>query len=181
MVVGLGNPGETYVRTRHNVGFMVLDKVVEPDLWKWERAWNSVCALKGGVVFCKPQTFMNLSGRSVASVAGFYKVPPQRILVVLDDFSLELGRLRIRTQGSAGGHNGLASVIESMGTKNIPRLRMGIGGPGNCDVSDYVLGTFKSAEMADLEHGIVRAVQAVGVVCSEGVERGMNLFNRAFD
>ncbi len=180
MVVGLGNPGQMYSKTRHNVGFMVLDRVVEPGSWALQKTWKAICAQQEGVVYCKPQTFMNLSGLAVAAVAAFYKVPHQNVLVVLDDLSLELGRLRIRMKGSSGGHNGLDSILQRMGTPEVPRLRFGIGAAGSRDVSGFVLGAFSGAEQVELEIGLARAVEAVQTACAEGVQKAMNVFNGAF-
>lgn len=177
LVVGLGNPGIEYERTRHNLGFCILDGLVPGGQWEWRAKWKALCAADSGRLYCKPQTFMNRSGESVAAIASFYKVPPQAVLVVLDDLSLELGRIRIRSGGSAGGHNGLKSIIASLGTQEIPRVRVGIGGAGNLDTAGYVLGTFRPAERTVLEERLPRAVDAVRLVCSEGLERAMNAFN----
>ncbi len=177
LVVGLGNPGPEYERTRHNLGFWVLDRLVPPGEWEWRGKWKALCAARSGLLFCKPQTFMNLSGQAVAAIASFYKVPPRAVLVVLDDLSLELGRIRIRAGGSAGGHNGLKSIIASLGTQEIPRVRVGIGSAENRDTAGYVLGAFSAAELRVLEESLPRAEEAVRLACSEGLDRAMNAFN----
>lgn len=177
IVVGLGNPGREYEGTRHNLGFSILDRLVSCGGWQWRAKWKALCAAESGVLYCKPQTFMNLSGQSVAAMAGFYRVPPSSVLIVLDDLTLELGRVRIRAGGSAGGHNGLKSVIETLGTQDVPRVRVGIGGAGNRDASGYVLGGFSAAERTVLEESLPRVEDAVRCVCSEGLERAMNAFN----
>lgn len=177
LVVGLGNPGREYEKTRHNVGFMVLDRLVEAGAWRWEAAWKALCAVEAGVIYCKPQAYMNLSGRCVAAVAAFYKVPPERILVVLDDLSLDLGRLRIRVRGSSGGHRGLQSVVECLGTVDVPRLRIGIGRGDSGEVSDYVLGAFRDVEWTVLQGALCNGEDAVKLACREGLSRAMNSFN----
>ena len=129
LIVGLGNPGREYERTRHNVGFMVLDKLASRSgaAWRTEKDWKAEVAAAEGVVYCKPSSYMNLSGAPVNAVARFYKTGPAQTLVVYDDMALPLGKLRFRSGGSAGGHNGMASVIERLGTPEVPRLRIGIG------------------------------------------------------
>ncbi|MHB2020624.1 MAG: aminoacyl-tRNA hydrolase, partial [Candidatus Xenobia bacterium] len=151
LVVGLGNPGSEYAQTRHNAGFMVVDRLAREfraDSFRREarhEAEIASCMLPGcgKVWLCKPQTFMNESGRSVSSLANFYQIPPEEVLVVADDFALPLGKLRLRERGSSGGHNGLESVGEQLGTNNWPRLRIGIGPlPPRWSWPDFVLARF---------------------------------------
>jgi PTH1 family peptidyl-tRNA hydrolase len=177
LVVGLGNPGREYEDTRHNVGFKVLDRLVGEAGWQWRAPWRCLFQTHGGLLFCKPQTFMNLSGQAVGAVAAFYKVPPSAVLVVLDDLSLDLGRLRIRPSGSAGGHNGLKSVIAALGTDHIPRLRLGIGAAGARDAAEYVLSAFSRGEQPLVDEALGKAVEAVGKISREGLAPAMNAFN----
>ena len=127
LLVGLGNPGREYAETRHNVGFMIIDRLAAKSRaeFRTEKTWKAAMSKSGDLLLCKPFTFMNLSGKSVRAVCDFYKISPAEVLVVLDDTALPLGRLRLRTDGSAGGHNGLQSVIDHLGTPAVPRLRIG--------------------------------------------------------
>ncbi len=182
LIVGLGNPGREYERTRHNVGFMVLDRLVAESgaQWRTEREWKAEVAAQPkerGVIYCKPTSFMNLSGKPVAAVARFYKVPPAEMLVVYDDLALPLGKLRFRPGGSAGGHNGIASIIEHLGTREVPRLRIGIGGSGDEGMVSHVLGRFSPAEMPALEDALNRAEKAIAFAQTRGIEAAMNQFN----
>ena len=178
MVVGLGNPGSEYERTRHNVGFMALDRLAQGKAqWRKERAWNAQVAKVDGVLLCKPQTFMNLSGTAVAAVAGFYQIPAAEILVVLDDMSLPLGRLRLRSGGSSGGQNGLKSIVEQLGTQEVARLRLGIGGAAPDGAVGHVLGQFRKDEIPALEEMLERAEEAVCMALFEGLAAAMNAFN----
>lgn len=178
LVVGLGNPGSEYERTRHNVGFMALDRLAQGKAqWRKERAWNAQVAKVDGVLFCKPQTFMNLSGTAVAAVAGFYQIPAAEILVVLDDMSLPLGRLRLRSGGSSGGQNGLKSIVEQLGTQEVARLRLGIGGAAPDGAVGHVLGQFRKDEIPALEEMLERAEEAVCMALFDGLAAAMNAFN----
>jgi PTH1 family peptidyl-tRNA hydrolase len=178
LIVGLGNPGKEYEDTRHNVGFMVLDGLMRGRAeWRKETAWSALIASWEGVVFCKPQTFMNLSGRSVAGIAKFFKIPIEAIFVVSDDMALPLGKLRIRPGGSAGGHNGLKSIFESLGTDQVARLRVGIGSCPESEASGFVLGRFSAGEIRNLGEVLVRAQEAVLCAKSDGLVRAMNAFN----
>ena len=180
MVVGLGNPGAEYERTRHNVGFQVLDRLAAESRVEWQRAakWGAYWAKTEQALLVKPMTYMNRSGGPALAVAQFYKVPPASVLVVLDEMALELGRLRIRLKGGPGGHNGLESVIVQFGTEEIPRLRLGIGSPPAGGSSDWVLGRFFEEEMPAVEKAVVRAVEAVKVAIDKGVVSAMNTFNK---
>lgn len=178
LVVGLGNPGREYADTRHNVGFMLVDLLAtrERATWQRERRWQADLARAGAVHLCKPLTYMNLSGQSVRAVADFYKIEPGQVLIVLDDFALPLGKLRFRPGGSSGGHNGLKSVAEHLGTQSVPRLRIGIGGASG-DTVDHVLGRFALAEREPLEQSLERAVEAVDFAQNRGLEAAMNHYN----
>lgn len=178
LIVGLGNPGREYVDTRHNVGFAVLDRIAgrERATWTRERRWQAEVARAGPVQLCKPLTYMNLSGQAVKSVASFYKIPPAETLIVLDDLALPLGKLRVRPEGSSGGHNGLKSLIEHLGTQNFPRLRIGIGSATG-DVVDHVLGRFALDEREPLEQSLARAMEAIDCAQTRGLAAAMNAFN----
>lgn len=178
LIVGLGNPGAEYDATRHNVGFMVLDRLAQGRAeWRKERAWNALVAKLDGVVLCKPQTFMNLSGTSTASVARFYQIPAESVLVVLDDMALPLGKLRLRPGGSSGGHNGLKSIFEHLGTQQIARIRLGIGGASLNGAVGHVLGRFRKDEIPALEEMLERTEAAIHSIQRDGLAAAMNAFN----
>jgi PTH1 family peptidyl-tRNA hydrolase len=181
LIAGLGNPGREYERTRHNVGFMLLDKLAARSsaTWRKEREWKAEIALQDGVTLCKPTSYMNLSGQPVTAAARFYKVAPAETLVVFDDLALPLGKLRFRSGGSAGGHNGIQSVIERFGTQNVPRLRIGIGAaPGSAGgMVSHVLGRFTAEEMPVVEEALDRALAAIDFAQNHGLEAAMNQFN----
>jgi PTH1 family peptidyl-tRNA hydrolase len=179
LVAGLGNPGREYQRTRHNIGFMVLDRLAaDAQLpWDYSEKWRAGWA-KSEIIMVKPATFMNRSGEAVAAVANFYKIAAEQVLVVLDDLALPLGRLRVRTQGSSGGHNGLESVIEHFGTEAVPRLRIGIGAAPSRGAVDYVLGRFFEEEKPHLDATIQRAAEAVKCAVDKGLFAAMNVFNQ---
>lgn len=184
LIVGLGNPGETYRDTRHNIGFMVLDEIARrlATAFREEKRWNGLVAKFSGGHLLKPLTFMNDSGRSVQSVAHFYKAAPAQTLVVYDDVDLPLGRLRFRTSGSAAGHNGIRSLISSLGTDSFPRLKVGIsptdGRPAGERMVGHVLGKFRAEEQPALQAVIQRAADAVLSAVEQGLEAAMNVFNR---
>ena len=149
--MGLGNPGREYADTRHNIGFMILDKLAARKGFTFQasRKWKAQIAAHEGVHYCKPASYMNLSGEPVAAISGFYKIPATEILVVFDDVALPLGKLRLRASGSGGGHNGMGSLIQHLGTDKIPRLRFGIGAAeGAVPLTDHVLGRFTREEAA---------------------------------
>jgi PTH1 family peptidyl-tRNA hydrolase len=186
LVVGLGNPGPEYRGTRHNVGFMVADALV--DRWRVRDEWREkfealqIKTVVGGepVLIAKPLTFMNLSGQAVAGLAGFYKIEPADVFVVTDDAALPLGRLRARREGGSGGHNGLKSIIQCLGTQAFPRMRVGVGrGDNGRDLSDHVLGRFDAAERDTVTAAVLRAADATEMFLSDGIERVMNAFNAA--
>jgi peptidyl-tRNA hydrolase, PTH1 family len=179
LVAGLGNPGAEYAHTRHNVGFMVIDFLAHEAGLKWEKSgkWDAATAKLGNALLVKPASYMNRSGHPIFAIAQFYKVNPEQILVVLDDFSLPLGRLRIRQSGGPGGHNGLESIIVQFGTENISRLRIGIGPSPAEGSTDYVLSNFFEEEKPVVKSTIERAVEAVKCAVDKGVVSAMNTFN----
>lgn len=180
LVVGLGNPGAEYDRTRHNVGFAVLDKLAAESGAAWERSakWGAFWAKGERALLVKPMTYMNRSGEPAAAMAHFYKIEPGEILVVLDDMALELGRLRVRPEGRSGGHNGLESIIATFGTEGIPRLRVGIGAAPGAGAVDYVLGRFFEEEKPVVEKAVNRAAEAANCAIDNGVLSAMNTFNK---
>ncbi len=179
LLVGLGNPGRVFAETRHNVGFMIADRLAAKSraVFRTERDWKAAMAKSGELLLCKPLTFMNLSGKSVRAVSDFYKIAPAEVLVVLDDTALPLGRLRLRPDGSAGGHNGLKSVIEHLGTMAVPRLRIGIGEAEPGGAVEHVLGRFGLEEKTELEQSLDRAEAAIACVLERGLQAAMNTFN----
>ena len=180
LVVGLGNPGSEYKRTRHNVGFEVVDSLAaEWGLtWQHSKNWHALWAKGERAILVKPASYMNRSGEPLAAVANFYTIAPAEIVVVLDDMALELGRLRLRTEGGTGGHNGLESIIVQFGTEAIPRLRVGIGAAPTEGAVDYVLGRFFEEERPVVEKTIARAADAVKWSIDKGVLSAMNTFNK---
>jgi PTH1 family peptidyl-tRNA hydrolase len=181
LIAGLGNPGSEYAATRHNIGFMVADQLVARFGSAWEKSarWDALSAKCGAVLLVKPLNFMNRSGHPLFAVAHFYKIEPQEILVVLDDFSLPLGRLRLRERGGPGGHNGLESVIAQFGTEEIPRLRVGIGAAPQEGSADYVLSRFFDEEKPIVRSTIDRAVEALKCAIDNGLVSAMNTFNKS--
>jgi PTH1 family peptidyl-tRNA hydrolase len=185
LIVGLGNPGREYRETRHNVGFMVVEEIARRYALAWAQAPSQVpdafVAKRYGtdpMLVAKPLTFMNLSGAAVAALARYYDVPVGDLLVVVDEAALPFGRLRARARGSAGGHNGLKSVIERLGTTEFPRLRLGVGrGDGRRDLADHVLSKFERSERAELESFITRAADAAEMFAAEGILKVMNTYN----
>ena len=180
LVVGLCNPGSEYKGTRHNVGFEVVDALASEWglAWQHAKSWHALWAKNEKLILVKPASYMNRSGEPLAAVASFYKIEPAQILVVLDDMALELGRLRLRTEGGTGGHNGLESIILKFGTEEIPRLRIGIGAAPTEGATDYVLGRFFEEERPLVEKSIARAAEAVKCAIDKGVLSAMNLFNK---
>jgi len=182
LVVGLGNPGEEYRRTRHNVGFEVLDSLAGKHDARWAKKPDAEISRWGqDALLAKPQTYMNLSGSAVQRWAHFYKIAVEDLIVVADDVNLEAGRLRIRRGGSAGGHNGLKSIIASLGTDQFPRLRIGVGGGSLRNLSSHVLGKFDAAEESVIEAAIEKAVDAVEVFVTVGIVAAMDRYNRKDD
>lgn len=178
LVVGLGNPGARYARTRHNIGWRVLDEVASGTFREESRFEGEVSRCDGAWLL-KPSTFMNLSGVAVRAMADFYKIPSDRVLVVLDDAALPFGRLRLRGSGSAGSHNGLESVLTHFSTELVPRLRVGIGAPPPpVSLHDHVLMPFTSAEEEELPAFLKRGAESVCCVLKNGLAAAMNEFNK---
>lgn len=185
LIVGLGNPGDAYRETRHNVGFKVVDELADrhrADSWR-EKFGGLEAKTRLGetpVILVKPLSFMNLSGQAVQAFSAFYKIAAPDLLVIVDDAELPLGRLRARRDGGAGGHNGLKSVIECLGTKAFARLRIGVGrGPG--ELANHVLGRFTPEEQSVISAAVLRAADATEVFIANGIEPAMNAFNAAID
>ena len=184
IIVGLGNPGREYARTRHNAGFMVVDGLAK----RWrasltgKKRFQAQVALverdKRKLLLCRPETYMNASGEAVKALAGFYQVAPERTLVVVDDADLPIGEIRMRPRGSSGGHHGLQSVEQHLGTREFPRLRIGIGREdGAREITDYVLSRFSTVETELLETVLTRACDGIECWVGEGISQAMNRFN----
>jgi peptidyl-tRNA hydrolase, PTH1 family len=180
LVAGLGNPGPEYAQTRHNIGFMVADRLASHFGSPWEKSgkWDAAVSKHGAVLLVKPMSFMNRSGHPLFAIAQFYKIEPQEILVVLDDLALPLGRVRIRPDGGTGGHNGMESIIVQFGSDKIPRLRIGIGDAPAEGSVDYVLGRFFEEERPLVAETIDRAADAVKCAIDNGLVSAMNTFNK---
>ena len=185
LVVFLGNPGLRYEGTRHNAGFMAADAFAKKHNVSITRlrfqALTATCTLGNEqVLLMKPQTYMNLSGEAAGQAARFYKIPPEHVLVVSDDISLPVGGMRIRTGGSAGGHNGLKNIISVLGTDAFPRIRMGVGSPPNPDYEmiDWVLSAFHDQDAEDIQNAAARAAEAVECYITEGAEKAMNTYSQ---
>jgi PTH1 family peptidyl-tRNA hydrolase len=184
LIVGLGNPGQKYIDTRHNAGWHLLDTIVrhQPE-FRFDEKRNKALIARGvlagvQVALVKPQTYMNLSGEAVGPVARFYKVPPERIMVGFDDLDLAVATLRLRPKGGAGGHKGMESLIRHLGTQDFPRLRLGIGRPpGQMPAEAYVLQKFKKDEWSEMVSTYERATEAIKVILTEGLDIAMNRFN----
>ena len=184
LIVGLGNPGREYERTRHNAGFRALDILADKlgckvDKLKFQGLYGQ-CTYQGKKLYLlKPQTYMNLSGRSVLQLSAYFHIPPQRIVVIFDDISLEPGRLRIRGDGSAGGHNGIKSIIAEVGSQDFPRVKVGVGAKPHAeqDLANWVLSTFSAQEEKALASSLERAADAALTVVTKGVYEAANRFN----
>lgn len=185
IIVGLGNPDAKYEGTRHNVGFDVIDAIADKYNiaveTKKHRAYVGIGVIEGQkVILAKPQTYMNLSGESVRSIVDFYKADPEtEVLIIYDDVSLAVGQLRIRKKGSAGGHNGIKSIIAHLGTSNFPRIKVGVGEkPSGYDLADYVLGKFSKGEQEIMREGYQNAVAATALIVRDEIEQAMNEYNK---
>ena len=183
LIVGLGNPTAQYAGTRHNVGFDVIDRLAEQynigvDTLKHKGAYGKGKIEGQSVILLKPMTFMNLSGESVSAVANYYKIEAQDIIVIYDDINLDVGRLRIREKGSAGGHNGIKNIIAHLGTDMFPRIRVGVGmKPKKMDLADYVLSRFSEDERATMEQEYEWACDAVALMVRDDIAKAMNDYN----
>ena len=181
IIVGLGNPGLQYENTRHNIGFKVIDNIakeynIEINRQKFKGVYGEGFINGEKVILLKPSTYMNLSGESIREVVDFYKLTCEDIVVIYDDISLDVGRLRIREKGSAGGHNGIKSIIAHLGTDVFPRIKVGVGQP-NVDLVNYVLGKFTDKEMEVLSESIDASTKAVSEIIKDDVKSAMNKFN----
>ena len=184
LVVGLGNPEKKYERTRHNTGFMALDAIA--DAWsvsvtrkKFEALVGEGTAAGERVLLMKPQTYMNLSGAAVEKAASFYKIPPERILVLFDDISLPPGKLRIRRKGSHGGHNGIRSIVDYLQSDAFPRVKLGVGEKSHpdYDLADWVLSAFKSEELEEVQDAAARCPEIAALIVKGRIDEAMNRFN----
>ena len=184
LLVGLGNPGSKYESTRHNMGWLALDSLMEKEKFTLNKlrfkAWTGMLDYKGHkILVMKPQTYMNLSGESVGEAARFYKVPADHVLVISDDVSLPVGKLRIRKSGSAGGHNGLKNIIQHLGTDVFPRIKVGVGMPDHPDheMIDWVIGVPSQAERKILVESFETAIKAAEDIIENGCQKAMNDYN----
>ncbi len=187
LITGLGNPGQEYAGTRHNIGYELAARLAGQSraVWKLEKKFNARLAwleqTGRKIILCQPQTFMNASGEAVGALARFYQLPVERTLVVVDDADLSLGQIRLRSEGSSGGHHGLESVEQQLGTRNYPRLRLGIGRRAEEDrqITNYVLGRFTAGEREIVEEVLARAIRQVECWWGAGIKEAMNQFNGA--
>lgn len=184
LVVGLGNPGKEYEKTRHNAGYRAIDNLAEKlgcriDKSKFQGLYAQVNYQGRKVYLLKPLTYMNLSGRSVVQLSAYFNIPPQRIIVLFDDISLPPGRLRVRSDGSAGGHNGIKSIIAELGSQNFPRVKIGVGAKAHPeqDLADHVLSAFSAQEEKPLASALDRAADAVLCIMDHGVPETANRYN----
>ncbi len=183
VIVGLGNPGPKYARTRHNIGFWCIDRLAKEYSIQLERRHQAALVGQGlieghRVALAKPRTYVNLSGQAASYLLARFKVSPTELLVIYDDVALPLGRLRLRRNGSAGGHNGIKSIIGALGTQEFPRLRVGIGRPSEgADQIGHVLGTLPDEEQKAIDEAVERVVQVVASILTEGIEAAMGRFN----
>lgn len=184
LVAGLGNPGKQYDMTRHNIGFEVIDYMAEKldvkvNKLKFKALYGETKIGMEKVLLVKPQTYMNLSGDSIRDFCNFYKIPPENVIIINDDIAIEAGRLRIRAKGSAGGHNGLKSIIYQLNSDNFPRIRVGVGAPKHedYDLADFVLGRFSKEEIPILEESIIKAAKAAEEIIRNNIDSAMNKYN----
>ena len=184
LIVGLGNPGREYAHTRHNAGFRCLDLIAEAlnckvDKLKFQGLYSQVSYNGKKLFLLKPQTYMNLSGRSVVQLSAYFNIPPQRIIVLFDDISLPPGRLRIRGNGSAGGHNGIKSIIQELGSQDFPRVKIGVGAKPHpdYDLADWVLSGFSAKEEKDLKVALDNGAKAALAIIDAGVSEAANRYN----
>jgi len=184
LIVGLGNPGREYANTRHNIGFRVIDKLADlhniPLNQKKHKAIYGSGYIEGQkVILAQPQTYMNLSGESVRELVDFYKIEPEEIIVIFDDISLDVGQLRLRKKGSAGGHNGIKNIIAHLNSQDFPRIKVGVGEkPAGWDLKDHVLGAFPKEQESLVKESIENAAEACKCMISEGIESAMNIYNQ---
>lgn len=184
LIVGLGNPGKEYAQTRHNCGWMAIDRIAEKlsckiDKGKFQGLYGQATFNGSKIFLLKPQTYMNASGQSVLQMSAYYQIPPERILVLFDDISLEPGRLRIRPDGSAGGHNGIKSIIASIGSEAFPRVKIGVGAKPHkdADLADWVLSGFSENERKNLQFALENAADAALCIIEKGLYEAANRYN----
>ena len=184
LIVGLGNPGQKYEHTRHNMGFLTVDLLAEKtgvklNKVKFKSAYNIMKFAGCKCLVMKPQTYMNLSGEAVREAVQFYKIPADHVLVIYDDISLPVGKLRVRPTGSAGGHNGIKNIIAHLGTQDFPRVKIGVGAPegGGAEMVDWVIGAPSQAERKVLVESFEKAIQAAECIIEHGCQQAMNQFN----
>ena len=184
LIVGLGNPGKDYEKTRHNCGFRAIDILAQQlgckiDKGKFQGLYGQVTKNGKKLFLLKPQTYMNLSGKSVLQLSAYYNIPPQRIIVMFDDISLAPGRLRIRAEGSAGGHNGIKSIIQELGSQDFPRVKIGVGAKPHAeqDLADWVLSGFSASEEKLLEPALEKAGEAALCIIERGISDAANRYN----
>lgn len=184
LIVGLGNPGQEYVNTRHNCGFRALDLLAQKlgcsvNKGKFQGLYGQTVFAGKKLILLKPQTYMNLSGRSVLQLSAYFQIPPQRIIVIFDDISLQPGRLRVRADGSAGGHNGIKSIISELGSDAFPRVKVGVGAKPvpEQDLADWVLSTFSASEEKVIRSALERGADAALCIVEHGVQEAANRFN----
>lgn len=184
LIAGLGNPGLQYENTRHNAGFMAVDRLcgqygVTLNKHKFDAIYGDFKIGESRIFLAKPQTYMNNSGRAVSALSQFYKIPPARIIVLFDDISLDVGKLRIRRKGSAGGHNGIKDIIELLGTDEIARIKIGVGERTNpdYDLADWVLGKIPAEQLPTLEKALENAAKAAAELITRGIDSAMNKYN----
>ena len=184
LIVGLGNPGKDYDHTRHNCGFRAIDILADKlgckiDKGKFQGLYGQTVVSGKKLYLLKPQTYMNLSGRSVLQMSAYFSIPPQRIIVMFDDISLEPGRLRVRADGSAGGHNGIKSIIAELGSQDFPRIKIGVGAKQHPeqDLADWVLSGFTAAEEKSLKPALENAAEAALNIINKGIQDTANRFN----
>jgi PTH1 family peptidyl-tRNA hydrolase len=183
LIFGLGNPGRQYAGTRHNVGFMAVERLAERHGLSGAQQKFQAGTIDGMIqgqrcMLLQPLTYMNRSGQSVAAAVHFYRLEPSNVLLLVDDVALPCGRIRLRAEGGAGGHNGLADIEKALGTKKYPRLRIGIDSPGRAPQVDYVLGKFSKEQREALEPALDAACDAIECWLSEGIEKAMSLYNQ---
>ena len=183
LIVGLGNPGDKYAKTRHNMGFLTVDllaekKGVKLNKVKFKAAYNTLELGGAKCLVMKPQTYMNLSGEAVREAVQFYKIPADHVLVIYDDISLPVGKIRVRPTGSAGGHNGIKNIIAHLGTQDFPRIKIGTGAPADSDgMIDWVIGVPSQAERKILVEMFEKSIEAAAFIIENGTQKAMNAFN----
>lgn len=185
LVVGLGNPGMQYENTRHNVGFAAIDVFAEKNggsflKHKFDSVYGECTVGDNRILIAKPQTFMNLSGKAVTAIASFYKIPYEKVLILFDDISLDVGKIRIRRKGSDGGHNGIKDIIQLSGTQDIPRIKIGVGKKPHpdYDLKDWVLGKFPEEQIDELNKAITNASKAAEEIIIRGIDSAMNKYSK---